>query len=233
MEYYKRLFNDIYAPDRPKARTGTFYHRWFGPFNNDRYRVVSSFVGRGDELLDLGCLDGDLIFMLEGRFKRFVGVDIVEGRLEKARRIAGRLGVRAEFALHDLNGGPLPFEDGRFDAVACVAVLQYIFDPAGLLREAARVLRPGGRFVFQVPNPWYLPRRLIYLAGRLPPQIFDPGVVQVFNRARCIGLAEGAGLRVETVTGSGLFASARNWYPGLLTGDLILKTGKILLTDDT
>jgi SAM-dependent methyltransferase len=42
----------------------------------------------------------------------------------------------------------LPFEDGRFDTVVATLVLCTVPDPAGALAEAARVLKPGGRFLF-------------------------------------------------------------------------------------
>jgi ubiquinone/menaquinone biosynthesis C-methylase UbiE len=42
----------------------------------------------------------------------------------------------------------LPFEDGRFDTVVATLVLCTVPDPAGALAETARVLKPGGRFLF-------------------------------------------------------------------------------------
>jgi len=42
----------------------------------------------------------------------------------------------------------LPFEDDRFDSVVCTLVLCTVPDPAAAIAEAARTLRPGGRFLF-------------------------------------------------------------------------------------
>ncbi|MRG93194.1 methyltransferase domain-containing protein [Polyangium spumosum] len=46
----------------------------------------------------------------------------------------------------------LPFEDGSFDVVYCRFVLEHVADPARVLQEMHRVLRPGGRFFMQEPN---------------------------------------------------------------------------------
>lgn len=63
--------------------------------------------------------------------------------------------------VHDWGGGVqvvedssrLPFPDGSFDTVALVACLNHIPDRRGVLREAARVLRPSGRLVLTMINP--------------------------------------------------------------------------------
>jgi SAM-dependent methyltransferase len=50
----------------------------------------------------------------------------------------------------------LPFASGAFDTVLCTQVLEHVPDPAALLGEAARVLRPGGRLVLSAPQAWFL-----------------------------------------------------------------------------
>lgn len=46
----------------------------------------------------------------------------------------------------------MPFEDGSFDAVLCMEVLEHVDDPGAVVDEAARVLRRGGVFVYSGPN---------------------------------------------------------------------------------
>ena len=56
----------------------------------------------------------------------------------------------------DLEGDAqaIPAPDGSFDAVMSTQVLEHVTDPAAALREAVRVLRPGGRVVLTVPGCW-------------------------------------------------------------------------------
>lgn len=55
--------------------------------------------------------------------------------------------------VHDLNSDPtLPFADGSFDAVLCCVSIDYLVRPVEVLREAARVLRPGGQVVVTFSN---------------------------------------------------------------------------------
>lgn len=68
----------------------------------------------------------------------------------------------------------LPFEDGAFDAVLSLGVLEHVADPGGSLDEIARVLEPGGLlYVYKLPNrtswlEWVAKRVGLYYHGKLP-----------------------------------------------------------------
>ncbi|MEJ2455861.1 MAG: class I SAM-dependent methyltransferase [Candidatus Thiodiazotropha sp.] len=67
-----------------------------------------------------------------------------------------RLGERV---VHDLNLQPqLPFEDNRFDAIVCTVSVEYLIKPLEVFAEAARVLKPGGRFILTFSNRWFQPK---------------------------------------------------------------------------
>jgi ubiquinone/menaquinone biosynthesis C-methylase UbiE len=54
-----------------------------------------------------------------------------------------------------ITGESLPYPDGSFDACVSNYVLEHVVDPAGHLREAWRVLKPAGAYVFRTPNRWH------------------------------------------------------------------------------
>lgn len=103
------------------------------------------------EVLDVGCGDGHLATLLEGRCAHYLGVDVSPKVVEAAERRArgradGAAGAgRVRFEVADMHALPLP--DESVDVALLLHVLGYSTEPGLALREAARVLRPGGRVV--------------------------------------------------------------------------------------
>ncbi len=99
-------------------------------------------------MLDLGSGAGaDVLISARrvGPTGRAVGLDMTDEMLEVARRNAREAGVgNVEFLKGYIEAIPLP--DASVDVVISNCVLNLSGDKAGALREAARVLRPGGRF---------------------------------------------------------------------------------------
>jgi SAM-dependent methyltransferase len=98
-------------------------------------------------ILDLGCGDGligQVLFGTEGCVD--VGFDPWLDQL----RQAARSGVYGHLDLAD--GHRLPYPNDTFATVFSNSVLEHIPDVGPVVREAGRVLKPGGRFVFTVPS---------------------------------------------------------------------------------
>src|SRR6266568_194485 len=93
---------------------------------------------------DLGCGTGAVAADLAPRFRKVVAVDQSGEMLRAARR---RLAGLSNVELHEARLEALPLADASCDAVLAVLVLSYLEDPGAALREAERVLRPGGRLV--------------------------------------------------------------------------------------
>jgi SAM-dependent methyltransferase len=98
-------------------------------------------------LLDLGCGDGLIARVLFG-----VGNPVDAGFdpwPEQLRR-AAKSGMYRH--VDQADGHRLPYADGAFATVFSNSVLEHIPDPQPVVREAGRVLRRGGRFIFTVPS---------------------------------------------------------------------------------
>ncbi|MCH8613092.1 class I SAM-dependent methyltransferase [Arsenicicoccus dermatophilus] len=89
-----------------------------------------------------------------------VSTDLSTGMLAQARRIDGRRTPATALPLAACDAALLPFADTCFDLVmTAYGAVPFVADSAAVVREAARVLRPGGRFVFSTTHPirWAFP----------------------------------------------------------------------------
>ncbi|HTJ70452.1 MAG TPA: class I SAM-dependent methyltransferase [Actinospica sp.] len=113
----------------------------------------------GLDVLEVGCGAAQCARWLADQGARVVGFDISMRQLRHSGRIDEQSG-RAALRLVQADAAALPFADASFD-VACSAfgAVPFVSDSALVMREVARVLRPGGRWVFSVPHPfrWTLP----------------------------------------------------------------------------
>jgi arsenite methyltransferase len=102
----------------------------------------------GDDVLDLGSGSGTDVFcaaVLAGQSGQVVGVDITDEQIDKALGLRDRDGF-ANVELVQAHIEELPFDDASFDAVISNGVINLSPVKSRVFAEAARVLRPGGRF---------------------------------------------------------------------------------------
>src|SRR5437588_7454317 len=115
-------------------------------------RLVPFDDYRGRSVLEIGCGAGvDLARFARGG-ARVTGVDLAATALDLARTNFAQQGLDGRFEVAD--GEHLPFPDNTFDLVYAHGVVQYTPDPARLVGESRRVLRPGGEAILQVYNRW-------------------------------------------------------------------------------
>ncbi|XVU27484.1 class I SAM-dependent methyltransferase [Actinoplanes sp. CA-054009] len=107
---------------------------------------------RGKRILELGAGAAAGARWLDGQGAEVVALDLSAGMLRHARAAAGRTGVTVPLVQADALA--LPFAESVFDIV-CTAfgAIPFVADSAAAMREVARVLKPGGDWVFSVTHP--------------------------------------------------------------------------------
>lgn len=140
------------------AEQGAYHWREIGrhwiyhnAYTAERYRRVLEAAAplTGCRVLDYGCGDGALLGWISravGPSGSAVGYEPKEEARMLARRLFERHSFKAE--LYDSIEG---LATGFFDRVVCSEVIEHVPDPARLIRDIHRVLKPGGRAVVSTP----------------------------------------------------------------------------------
>lgn len=210
-----------------------FFYRKLSRFEVHRYQACYKLLPSDKErLLDVGCGDGDFIFMIKDNFKECYGVDVSSVRIERAIEKSKERPNRDSFHFYeyDVDEG-LPFNNSFFDVVTCIAVLEHVFNPPNVVEEIRRVLKPGGILIAQVPNIAWMPHRIKLLFGKLP---ITGGVylgadwehLHIFTKTSFCQLLTEKGFRIKGISCSGIFTKFRKWWLSTLGGDLIVKSVK-------
>lgn len=168
-------------------------------------------IPQGGALLDLGTSDGETL----GHFGelrpdlRLRAVDL--GNPPSPDR------VRCEFHRADLEQDRLPWGDGSIDAITCMHLVEHLRRYDHLMREIARLLRPGGRLYLETPHP----RTAFYssasheAAGTFTLNFYDdPTHVRPVSTGEMARWCREAGLVVMRtgISRNWLFAASWPWY---------------------
>ncbi|HET9958445.1 MAG TPA: bifunctional 2-polyprenyl-6-hydroxyphenol methylase/3-demethylubiquinol 3-O-methyltransferase UbiG [Polyangiaceae bacterium] len=157
--------------------------------------------GANARVLDIACGAGFLSNALaEGNFD-VTGVDASPESLNVARDhdVTGTARYEVADAL------ALPYADASFDAACAMDFLEHVSEPARAIREAARVLRPGGTFVFHTFNRNWLAHLVVikgveWFVKNTPDHMH---VIELFIKPEeCKAMCEASGLRVLELRGS-------------------------------
>lgn len=183
-EEYRRRYAAAHPGWRPSSHV---YQDW----------VAQRLTPRG-RVLDLGCGRGGVMERLHPRAGFVTGLDPDLPSLREHRTSAlARVGGLADV---------LPYAGRSFDLVCCSWVLEHLAAPQRAFDAVARVLRPGGHFVFLTPNAHHplllLNRALGWTRGRLVGLLYDRAEADTFparyranTTARIERLARRAGLK--------------------------------------
>lgn len=126
-----------------------------------------------DAVLELGCGYGRVAFRLAERAARVVGIDVSEESVAAARSAAAG-DSRCEFIVMDALDLRLP--DSEFDAVLCIqnGICAFRCDQRALLREALRVVRPGGHVLLSTYADAFWRERIAWFEAQADAGLIGP-----------------------------------------------------------
>jgi SAM-dependent methyltransferase len=109
--------------------------------------LVERYAGGATRALDIGCGEGQVSRRLERHGAKVVGLDLAASQVQVARRRGGSTCYLQAGAQH------LPFSSTSFDTVVLCLAIEHVEAFEDAIREVARVLMPGGRFVLLLVHP--------------------------------------------------------------------------------
>jgi ubiquinone/menaquinone biosynthesis C-methylase UbiE len=126
--------------------------------------IIKRIPAKGGTLLDIGCSDGTLTILFQQAMQAedVYGFDVVYESL----KLATQKGVKTSRI--DVNKDKFPFPDNFFDVIIASEIIEHCVVPDNLLREAHRILKPGGYFLLSTPNLAAFYNRFLLLFGSQP-----------------------------------------------------------------
>jgi SAM-dependent methyltransferase len=148
--------------------------------------VIKHLNSTAARILDLGCGTGlsSLLFFKAGY--QVTGIDGTRAMIERARKLPFQKLIAQNLEK------PLRVKDLSFDAAVMVGVLEYIDDPAPILEQVERKLRPEGIFgvTFPAKSSWYTESGLkSYYKKEVEPMVREAGFT-IIECERILGVAE-------------------------------------------
>lgn len=181
-----------------------------GLYGRDRAELFSGWLGKGKNILELGCRDGSLTELFaEGN--KITGADIDKNALELFEKNLGGKAV-----LLDLNS-EWPFGENEFDAIVASEVIEHLYKPEETIKNVFKSLKPGGLFIGSVPNAFSLINRTrLFLAQPNKTALADPTHVHQFSRRELKNILNKYFIGVQLVP-IGRLKMLDKYFPGMFS----------------
>lgn len=191
--FYQRVHASNPMPVRP-VKSLSSGHRYFP--------VLDTLRTQPDQnVCELGFGGPSLISLLSPLCREYHMIDIVDCAVTDAlppnvRTYQGNL------------DNDFPFQDGQFDSVLAMMVVEHLYDPFHSMAEIARICRPGGTVIVNLPNIASIKCRLSLLLGKMPitssrdwyeKRQWDGNHLHYFTVADTVRLAALSGLRLKAI----------------------------------
>jgi 2-polyprenyl-6-hydroxyphenyl methylase/3-demethylubiquinone-9 3-methyltransferase len=154
-------------------------------------------------VLDLGCGNGALTAALARDGHTFCGVDLADSGVS----ISTRLHPEIRFTVADIQADLIPlFGPHAFDAAICCEVIEHVYAPRLVLKNARHLLKPAGLFVVTTPYHGYLKDVCLAVLGqadRHRTALWDGGHIKFWSRRTLSTLLAEAGFLNLTFSGAG------------------------------
>ena len=149
--------SDNSMPEKLRPSIARLWRRFYPHYTEDAFIAhVTVMVEPDMDILEIGAGSGrgmQAVFALKGRCHNYVGIDLDPSVADNPNLDEVHIG----------NADKLPFVANRFDLIFHRFVAEHLENPVRALREALRVLKPGGRIVFATPSKLYYPMLLAQL----------------------------------------------------------------------
>lgn len=196
----------------PHVRAGLLAQQWgvrarsFETFMARVLRPAAATTGRPLEVLDLGAGNGWLSYRVALEGHNAAALDLRDDQIDglgAGQPFLDRAGGRMRMIVASFED--IPAKDARFDIAVFNASLHYATDLAGVLAEAARVVRPGGRLAI-LDSPFYrreadgaamVAEKTADAARRFGPRaqaLMAPPFIEFLTRARLAAASAATGL---------------------------------------